>query len=457
MKRFTTIFLVFTLLVTLGAGCGGSSVAEQAATTPVKLTIWRVFDDDDTLKTIMNNYRAIHPNVSFEYRELRYDEYQDELLRAFAEGTGPDIFSLHNTWIGEYESLIQPMPDSVTIPYTEIRGSIKKEEVTTLVEEATMSQRQLETNFLEVVAYDVVRDYQPNIKLEAEERIFGLPLSVDTLALFYNRDLLSQAGIAQPPTTWTDFQDNVTNLTSVGASDTVLQAGAALGTSNNVERAFDLVSLLMMQNGTQMTNDRGNATFAENQDREDPASWEALRFYTDFANPLKQVYTWNNDMEDSFDAFVNGSAAFFFGYSYHIPLIETQNPKLNYAIASVPQIEGGRTVNYANYWVETVAKSTPYVDWAWDFIEYATSAEQAPYYLGVAQKPTALRGLINAQLEDEVLYPFATQLLTAKSWYLGDNADIAEEAFNDMIEEVLAGTDIETVVGDAQNKVNQTL
>jgi ABC-type glycerol-3-phosphate transport system substrate-binding protein len=457
MKRFTTIFLLFTLLITLGAGCGGSSTAEIAATTPVRLTIWRVFDDDDTLKTIMNNYRALHPNVSFDYRELRYDEYQDELLRAFAEGTGPDIFSIHNTWIGEYENLIQPLPDTVTIPYTETRGSIKKEQVTTLIEETTISQRQLETDFVEIVSHDVVRDYQPNIKLEAEERIFGLPLSVDTMVLFYNRDLLSQANIAQPPTTWTQFQENVAALTSIGTGDTVLQAGAALGTSNNVERSFDVLSLLMMQNGVQMTNDRGNATFAESQDRSDPASFEALRFYTDFANPLKQVYTWNNDMEDSFDAFTNGKTAFFFGYSYHIPLIETQNPKLDYAISSAPQIEGGRTVNYANYWVETVAKSTPSLDWAWDFIEYATSANQVVYYLGTAQKPTALRGLINTQLEDEVLYPFATQLLTAKSWYLGDNADVAEEAFNDMIDEALAGAEVETIVGDAQNKVNQTL
>jgi ABC-type glycerol-3-phosphate transport system substrate-binding protein len=457
MKRFTTIFLLITLLVTLGAGCGGSSQAEQAATTPVSLTLWRVFDDDDTFRSIMNNYRAIHPNVSFEYKELRYDEYQDELLRAFAEGTGPDIFSIHNTWIGEYENLITPLPDTVTIPYTEIRGSIKKEEITVLVEEATISQRQLETDFIETVALDVVRDYQPNIKLEAVERVFGLPLSVDTMTLFYNKDLLSQAGIAQPPTTWTQFQDDVANLTSIGAGDTVLQAGAAIGTSNNVERAFDILSLLMMQNGTQMTNERGNATFAESEGREDPASFDAIRFYTDFANPLKQVYTWNNDIEDSFDAFVNGKAAFFFGYSYHIPLVETQNPKLNYAIAAVPQIEGGRTVNYANYWVETVAKSTEYSDWAWDFIEYATSIDQAIYYLEAANKPTALRGLINTQLENEVLYPFATQLLTAKSWYLGDNADVAESAFNDMIDDVLTGTEMESAVGDAQNKVNQTL
>src|SRR3989339_152739 len=157
MKRFFPLFLLFIFLITSGAGCGGSSAAEEAANMPVKLTLWRVFDDDETMGEIMSAYRAIHPNVSFEYRELRFDDYEDELIRALAEGNGPDIFSLHNTWIGKYDNLISPMPETVTIPFTEITGSLKKEEITTLVESATLSKRQLETTFVDVVADDVLR------------------------------------------------------------------------------------------------------------------------------------------------------------------------------------------------------------------------------------------------------------------------------------------------------------
>ncbi len=451
--RLILLVLVFALVT---SGCGGPSAAERAANTSVTLSVWRVFDDDETFDTLMRSYQSIHPNVSFEYREMRFDEYEDELIRAFAEGTGPDIFSVHNTWLGGYESLISPMPDSVSIPYCETRGSIKKETVCTIQEEPTISQRTLKNDFVDVVAEDVIRSYKATSKSEAEDRIFGLPMGVDTLALFYNRDLLNAAGLPEPAYDWTQFQEHVTALTTLGSDEEIKQSGAAIGTSQNVERAFDIISVLMMQNGTTMTDSRGRATFGNDVDGEYFAG-QATRFYTDFANPLKQVYTWNEDMEDSFDAFTSGATAYFFGYSYHHDLIMTANEKMNLGIAPLPQIDGGKTVNYANYWVETVAKSTDHEDWAWDFIEFAASADRVDSYLSTAKKPTALRALINDQVDDEVLSVFAGQTLTAESWYKGDEVAVVEEALLDLINAFLAGEEQERALKDAQNKVNQTL
>lgn len=456
-KRPIALFALAALLVTTGAGCGGPSAAELAAAAPVKLVVWRVFDDSSTMQGVMEAYRAVHKNVSFEYREVRLEDYQSELLHALAEGTGPDIFSVHNTWIGEYESLILPMPASLTIPYAETRGTIKKETVITLKEEPTITTRQLEADYVDAVAADVIRDYQPNPKKEAESRIFGLPLSVDTLALYYNKELLNAAGIAEPPKTWTDFQADVTKLTTVGPNDAIVQSGAAIGTSRNVERAFDILSLLMMQNGTQMEDARGSATFGNKSTDQSVPGADAVRFYTDFANPQKAVYAWNDAQTGSFDAFTSGTSAMFLGYSYHLPLIRARSPKLDFGIAAVPQISEGRTVNYANYWVETVSKSTENSDWAWDFIQFAAKADNVTGYLEAAQKPTALRALINDQLLDNDLSVFAGQLLTAKSWYTGNDAAVTESALLDLIDAVIAGGDTERLIKDAQNKVNQTI
>lgn len=463
MKNFKKLhapfaaFAVFAMLVTTGAGCGGPSEAELAANDPVTITIWRVFDDDSTFTETMNAYREIHKNVSFDYRTLRYEEYQDELLRALAEGNGPDVFSINNGWIGQYESLILPLPKTLSIPYTEIRGTIKKETVVTLKEEPAMTVRELETNFVDAVADDVVRDYQPNPKQEAEKRIFGIPLSVDTLALFYNKDLFNAASIAEAPKTWTEFQEDVTKLTTIGADDAIVQSGAAIGTSRNVERAFDVLSLLMMQNGTVMADSRGAATFGNELDDNSLPGADAVRFYTEFANPLKSVYAWNDAQPSSFDAFTSGKAAMFLGYSYHVPLIRARSPKLSFGVAPVPQISSGRTVNYANYWVETVSKSTKNPNWAWDFVQFASEAEQVDTYLAAAGKPTALRSLINAQLQDDDLSTFAGQLFTAKSWYLGNDAAVAESAFLELIDATIKGGELERLIRDAQNKVNQTL
>lgn len=445
-------------LVFAGAGCGGASTAKVLANKPVVLNVWGVFDGEDTMRPMMTNYQKLHPNVSFAYRVLRSDEYKNELVRAFAEGRGPDIFSLHSSWIGEEQPLIAPLPKTLAIPFTETKGTIKKETTTVLKTRATTTLRQLRDQYLDTVGEDVVRPYKPTEESVPEARIWGLPLSVDSMALFYNRDLLNGANIAKPPATWTEFQEKaVPKLTSVGANYTVLQSGAAIGTSKNVERAVDLLSVLMMQNGTVMVDDRGAAAFGEqNAARENPGA-QAVKFYTDFANPLTLAYTWNAKEPASFDAFANGQTAFFFGYSYHVGLLKARNPKLKFGIAPLPQIGNDHSVNVANYWVETVAKASANQTWAWDFVEFAASPEQVKTYLKIARKPPARKDLIADVLEDEELSVFANQLLTAKTWYRGKNAAAAEQALLNLIDQANAGAVIEDATAAAQNKVNQTL
>lgn len=450
------IGIVLIGLALIGAGCGGPSEAQQLATRPVALTVWQVFEDEDAFFEIMNAYRAIHPNVSFNYQTKRAAEYEEELLHAFARGEGPDIFGIHNSWIGEYLPLIEPLPASLKIPYSETRGSIKKETVYTLKEEPTLSLRALKNDFVDAVAKDVVRSYRPNANANPQDRIFGLPLSVDTLALYYNRDLLNAAGIAEPPASWSTFQEQVVKLTRVGQNGQILQSGTALGTGKNVERATDILNLLMLQNGVTLVDDRGVAVFSSETGGGAFAA-DAVRFYTDFANPLKQVYTWNADQPNSFDAFVNGKTAFFFGYSYHAPLIKTRSPKLNFAITPAPQIEGGKVVNYANYWAQTVARQTKNRDWAWDFVQFAASKDRVNKYLEATKRPSARRSLIAGELEDEVLSVFSSQTLTAESWYRGRDASAMEKAFLDLMDAALSGAEIERELVTAQNKVNQTL
>ena len=114
-------------------------------------------------------------------------------------------------------------------------------------------------------------------------------------------------------------------------------------------------------------------------------------------------------------------------------------------------------VNYANYWLETVAKASKSQTWAWDFITFATKADHVADYLNAANKPTARRAMIANQLTNPDLGVFASQLLTAKSWYKGRDVNVAEESFADLINSILAGQEAEKIIRNTQNKVNQTL
>ncbi len=463
-SKILSSIVLFSTMFTMGAGCFGGETS-TVSTGKVTLEVWGVFDEADAWKSIIAAYKAAHPNVTINYTKLRYEEYRDKLIRSIAEGKGPDIMAIQNTWLGGFANLLAPMPDAIKVAQLETQGTLRKETVLVSTSESTMSMKILKKNFLPTVVADVVMPYKETEESDPVDKIYALPMGVDTLGLFYNQDLFSAAGIPQPPATWTDFQQAVKTLTKLDPAGAIIQSGVGLGTGNNVERSSDILSVLMMQNGVHMIDERGRPIF--NDIPKGTASGvnpsvDAIRFYTDFANPTKEVYTWNKDQPSSLEAFVNGKAAMFIGYSYHLPIIYTLAPKLNVGIAPLPQIStvgDVRQVNYASYWAEGVSRNSKFQDYAWSFILFATSQDNVQSYLTKAGKPTALRSLIANQLNDESLGVFAQQLLTAQTWYRGKDIDAAEKGMNQLITDVLLGTaykEPEDAVDNAIRVVQQT-
>jgi ABC-type glycerol-3-phosphate transport system substrate-binding protein len=461
LKRLRTFVLIPLVIALLGQGCTKKLPQNIIdATKPMTLVWWSVFDDSDALQSTITAYRAMHPNVSIDLKIMRVDEYENALVNALAEDRGPDIFSMHNTWIPKYQVKLAPIPDTITVPFTTVKGTIKKEAVTEMRTSPGLSVKDLKNQYIDAVSNDVIL-YVPQAPPAqgSKDQIFALPLSADSLALFYNKDLLNAAGIPEPPAYWDDFQKMVPKLTRQDKQGNIVQSGAALGTAKNVERHSDILSTLMMQNGTQMGNVNGptfQLTPPELQGRPTPPADDAVIFYTDFANPAKEVYTWNDKMPDSLVAFAAGQTAFFFGYDYNLPTIRAQAPKLNLGIAKLPQIRENPEVNFANYWVEGVSKKSKYQNWAWDFLEFAAAAPQAAKYLDAAKRPTALRSLIEKQAADIDLSVFASQMLTAKSWYHGRDDAASEQAFSDLIYSVLNGSNVRQAVINAANRVGET-
>ncbi|MDD5071270.1 MAG: extracellular solute-binding protein [Patescibacteria group bacterium] len=463
-NKLLILLLISSFLLTSGFGCKGADKKTQEAMKPITLNYWRVWDGPDAFVEIIAKYKQLHPYITINYRKLRYSEYEQELLEAMAEDKGPDILSLHNTWVKKYQSKLAPLPTEISMVYPVEKGTIKKEVVQELRTTKSLTFRDLKNNFVDVVYKDTVLPAVDSKTGKTGERIFALPLALDTLVMYYNRDLFNNAGIAEPPDFWNrEFQQAVKNLTKQDTSGKIIQSGVALGGSKNVERYSDILSILMMQNGAVMVDDSNNVSFnripeALRSQNYSPGL-EALRFYTDFSNPAKEVYSWNSSLDNSLEMFIAGKLAIMFGYAYHLPTIKARAPKLNFDIAPLPQIEGNLgQISFANYWVEAVSNKSKYINEAWNFIQFATRAEQAKLYLAKTKKPTALRSLVNEQLEDEDINIFAGQVLTADSWYRGDDANAAELIMGEMIDSAVAGEGkIEEIINLGARRVQQTI
>lgn len=417
------VIIVVFVLIFLGVIPGLQNSSTDPTKIKATLNFWGIGDASSAYGGIFSAFKTTYPNVTINYRGFTdEDSYNSTLLNALVSGQGPDIFMVRNADFFKDANKMSPVAPT------------------------QFSITQLKQLFPQVVASDF--SYQNNV--------FALPLSVDTLALVYNRNIFDQGAIPLPTSwkTWDDFVNTVPKLTKRDGSGQIIQAAAALGTAKNVGNASDILYLLMLQSGVTMTNNQNyQVSFASDQ------GTQALGFYSQFSSPNSQAYTWNDSMPNSLDAFSQGKAAMIFEYASNLSQIKSRNGFLNFEVAPVPQLQGaGLSITYPGYWGYTVSRQSQYQALAWNFILAMTTNDSvANTYTEKTQKPPALNSLIYRYQDDLSLGVFAKQALTARSWIELDRGFI-DKAVSAMIDSVAGGeVSPRSALQQTQDQINQYL
>ncbi len=428
-KRIIFLFSAAALLVTTGFGCQGLSQQQVAATKPITLEYWTVFDDVDALQAQIAKYKAERPYLTINLKQLTAGELYPRLLEALAEDHGPDIISVRNRWMRFYQPKLAAMPPGVSDTTVRVeKTTLGTQTIVNTVPQTLPTALQVDKEYVQAVKNDVIVD----------GKIYGLPLSLENMALFYNKDLLDKAGVAEPPKNWEEFQAAVKKLTKFDKkTGKILQSGAAMGTGNNIPGFEDILYILFRQSNLSFVSKTGLAAFQSGAPNQANPAISVMNFYTDFANSARDTYTWNEEMGNALDQFVNGSLAFFFGYSYHYPVIKARAPQLNVSILPMLQLNPEQPVNAANYWVQTVTDKSKNKNEAWGLLNFLTHSKTTKDYLDQSSRPSALRTYIAGQLDNTELYPFVSQVLISDSWYKGKDYETAVKALGDMAHEWL--------------------
>jgi len=432
MSRFKiiSVLILFIFIITSGFGCKGNWFApdeERAALRPVTLTYWGVWDSPSQINSLIASYRKKHPTIRISYRKFRYDEYEKELLEAWADDRGPDIFAIPATWLKDYQHRLEPLPATVSVPVYEMVGQIKQEEALVVKTYNSYTPASIKDTFIPVVYKDVILG----------GRIYGLPNYIDTMVTFTNRTLLDKSGVPEPMTNFHELVEQVPKLTKIDQNNKIVQSAVALGGTDNIPRYFDILSNIMLQNGVPL----GGRNFSPVGTRSNRTRMlGAIGYYADFANPGKSSYSWNEDMPDAFELFVGGKLAYFFGYSYHADEIKARGVPFDWEIRNFPQTKGSDgSKYYVNYWLNVVSKRSKHKSFAWSYVQESSAATIAKPFLDRFNKATALRSLIEKQKADQDTKAYAEQLLTADSWYEGYDIDLAEQYTKEFMDKVLSG------------------
>ena len=130
--------------------------------------------EGEVIAQLLPQFRKLHPDIEVRIQQLPWTAAHQKLLTAFAGDATPDLCQLGNTWIPEFVALkaLEPLDPS-------------------LARSASV----------------LASDYFPGIwdTNIIGGTLYGVPWYVDTRLLFYRRDLLAEAGFADPPRSWEEW------------------------------------------------------------------------------------------------------------------------------------------------------------------------------------------------------------------------------------------------------------
>lgn len=453
--KFLTLFLLLSFFIFTGFGCKGTVTKQQAAAVKnATLEYWTVYDDVGAINEAVEKFRLYRPYATINVRQYKPEEIYERLVEALAEDRGPDIISVPVRQLPFYRSKLTTMPSSVGDAIVETKKTVTgaMETVISLRTAVLPNTLNIEREFFQTVKKDAV----------VGNDIYGLPLSLDSMVIYYNKDILDRSGVPEPPKNWVEFQESVRKTTRFNKeTGKLIQSGVALGLAKNINNFDDIFYILLKQSGITL----GQGGFVWSGAKNENPLYNVLDFYTDFANPTRDTYTWDQQQEMALDRFIKGGTAFFFGYNYHYSLIKAQGANLNFDVLPLIQLNPENPVNVTNYSLQCVVSKSKNQELAWNFINYLAN-QNVKDYLDRTGRPTAKRAFLVEQRLNPELAPFVNDLLIAENWYRGNNYEAAKNSlellYNDWINvpQTSRESDLEkwkeNSIGRAITKINQT-
>lgn len=396
----------------------------------VTLTYWGLWESKNAIQPLIDEYQRGHQNITINYLEQSPQLYQERLSANLQKENGPDIFRFHNTWRPMVKNYLSFIPPGI---YTE---------------------EEYEKIFYPITKAD----------LKSGQKYYGIPLEIDTLQLFYNEDIFKKANLYPPMiSTWEDFRTAAKTLTIKDPSGKVLRAGAAVGTTNNIDYWSDILGLMFLQNGTDMKK-ISNTILADSSN----AGEDVINYYIGLAKGEDKI--WDDTLNNSTIAFAGEKVAMYFGPSWATFEIKKLNPILNFKVIPVPQNPNQQT-NWATYWVEGVNNKSKYEKESWEFLKFLSSKESLQKLFESESKerlfgkPFPRVDMNDLAQNNENTKTVITQAPSARSWYLCDKTMEGEKGINFKMREILrqemnqltTGKTSKEILTEADKKINQVL
>ena len=317
MKKLLALTLCVTLALALLAGCGGGgdtpapdtsggdtapvedapsgeSAAVESDGSDIELSMWTYFSpegDGQYIPGFVEQFEGLHPGIKINSQFVPRDDLLRQYTMGAVSGDLPDISMVDN-------------PDHASFSAMGVFEDI--------------------TDYIDAWGEQGFFFEGPMMSAMYEGRVYGLPNNSNCLALFYNVDMLEEAGV-DVPTTWDELEAACAVLSDGDVY------GLAISAVKNEEGTFQFMPWFISADGS--IDDLGG-----------PGPVRAVNFLNNLMDQgymSRDVINWTQG--DANQQFINGLAAMQVNGPWNVPNILNDAPDLNWAVALVP-----RDVKYAS-------------------------------------------------------------------------------------------------------------
>ena len=339
----------------LAAGAGLATAAGRAAdAADITIAVWTGYPELVPWYQAMGEAYTKAKGTKVTVFSTTLREHEQKLSAAVPTGTGPDIFDVGQilgiTFIEA--GLIKPNPAAI---------------------DAQLKSAAYRKTSLE--------------QFTTEGKTYGLPMMFSTPAMFWNRTMFKEAGLAAAPTTYADKMAFAKKLTKFDATGKMTRSGMSLRLSGQGSGIAEKFRFILEPAGGTLIMPNGKGKFHQGYDNE--AGRNALKYYVD-AVQVEKV----DDPKVQHDAaaFVAGNTAMLMREAWVIGEIKKQNPTLDFGVAPIPRWGTGphkTLLQHNGLWVSAKSKN---IDAAYDFQLFLTSKE-------ASVKLTQLSGWVAARAD----------------------------------------------------------
>lgn len=405
LRKLAAIGLAAAMMTGMLAGCGSSGSSDEASgsdggtETAKDVTIWYYWETEGhqvALDKVIEDYNNSQDTYEVTAKYVPFADFKKQLSIGASADELPDIAILDS-------------PDHASY--------------------ATMGIFEELTGKFDVDSY-----YDGAVNsCTLDGKLYGVPFGVNCLGLYYNEDMLNEAGCSVP-TTWDELMETAKAVTTDSVS------GLAFCSVQNEEGTFNFTPWLW-------------STGASSYEMDSKGGIKALTFAKELIDSgvmSKECINWTQG--DVMNQFIAGNVAMMVNGPWQIPTMQSEAPDLNWKVTLIPKdTEYASCLGGENYAVVKGGNT----EGALDFLEYATEEDQVKYMMDAFGYISANRTIAESQFKADSPYqPFVEELQYAQA--RGPLADwpSVSDAISLAFNEVMTGT---STPEDAAAKAQETI